>query len=126
MATPPSTMAQNMISSQQSTIDTQTQNPISSNPTIPSPSPIPQQLPAIINLNPSPNPNVPSFQIQPLQQQVAVQQAGLYGGLMNFGGSAAVPDQQQQLSGSVGVGVGGNASNLSGAGATQFNLLTSV
>jgi len=124
MATPPSTMAQNVISSQQPTIHTQTQNPISSNPTIPSPSPIPQQLPAINNLNP--NPNVSNFQIQPLQQQVVGQQAGLYGGLMNFGGSVVVPAQQQQLTGSLGVGVGGNASNLSGAGATQFNLLTSV
>jgi len=114
-------MAQNVIGSQQSTIDTQTQNP-----TIPSPSPIPQQLPVINNLNPNPNPNVSSFQIQPLQHQVAVQQAGLYGGLMNFGGSAVVPAQQQQLAGSVGVGVGGNASNLSAAGPTQFNLLTTV
>jgi hypothetical protein len=124
MATPPSTTTENVISSQQPIIDTQTQNPISSNPTTPSPSPIPQQLPVINNLNP--NPNVFNFQIQPLQQQVVGQQGGLYGGLMNFGGSAAVPAQQQQLAGSVGVGVGGNAFNLSGAGATQFNLLTSV
>jgi hypothetical protein len=124
MATPPSTTTENVISSQQPTIDTQTQNPISSNPTIPSPSPIPQQLPVINNLNP--NPNVFNFQIQPLQQQVVGQQGGLYGGLMNFGGSTAVPAQQQQIAGSVGVGAGGNASNLSGAGATQFNLLTTV
>jgi len=59
---------------------------------------------------------------------------------MNFGGSSAVSAQQQQLSGGV-AAMGGSASNLSrsaligqsghfpmlsGAGAAQFNLLTSV
>jgi hypothetical protein len=62
-------------------------------------------------------------------------------GASNFGGSASDTAHQQQLAGSVTVGIGGNTSSLSqsalagqsgpfpmlsGAGATRSNQLTSV
>ncbi|KAL1341025.1 hypothetical protein HN51_027526 [Arachis hypogaea] len=84
---------------------------------------------------------VNQMQSQQQQQQLGVmrQQAGLYGGQMNFGGSASAAaqlqnqqqqQQQQQLGGSslsrsALMGQSGHFPMLSSAGAAQFNLLSS-